>query len=1020
MKNKVLALVLAILTAFSFPYALTAKETDGKVLLEENFDFYTLAEGKNPNGWYFYKGKSGSTSTVTIKDGAMYFDAKSGGYDVVYADGYSFSDYTLEADVTYLKSTGWFGLAYNVIDGKTWQKGTLALSTKKWSLNGYVSGWKNNSSTLNQGTFQFPLKVNDSVRMRITTKGANAEMYCAKYTNGVLGSYVKVCSISNIPSGSQRGTVGFMMGANDNNTSIKVDNITVTSNATATQGKLLFSETFDSVPLASGDNAGIGLTYSRKSVYSSTAEIKDGALQFTKSSTEDGYDSLFFTSKGFKNYVLEADMTYNSPTRSSGGWAGLIFNVQNKSTYFKATLTLNGRATLNGLSSGKWTNDKEGVNKKDYSTDIDEGVKFRMRVIANGSCATLWYAVYDKNDTLGDYVKVMSISDIPQDMQEGSVGISLARLVETSVTIDNIRVTSLNSVYDGISDIYVPKSGIVNSPVVIEPFTAESAYADKAPAIAIITLDSEMNAVDEDGTVICKAVDFMEKFSKHTIPAFLIDSDAEADALIDFINNHYIIDAHVIAKSPDAHLVKRVREHCPTVKGALIFDGALTKESRKVIRAEVHNNMCYTAILTEKPDLETVSYFNLRQVSIWSFADDTADVYNAIASGYNGVISRNTSLVYEIYESITTTTISGEPFIIAHRGARIDTPENTIEAFKEAVEKYGAKAIETDIRISSDGVCYLMHDSTVDRTTNGSGSGASMTISKLKSLVIDEIPGKTATVPTWEEAVQAFIGTDIVFYCHINVTSVKNITEFCRIINKYGFEDNVVFFITYDKRTEYTSESNFISDGIPFVAGDEPALVSHNTAAACIRAFSEELTAYNYQALFYDYDGYASEEFYYQLSARGFLNFHSITNSQLTLDKTLITSLGSGGALTDDLDLTQSYAYGIQTECEIYGTTINAEKTIMRISGDTVTNCGVLQLSGSPLKETDGVYSLSDFGDVTIVFYADVKGGKSNYRLYSAPVTYRHTARYAEAFISQLRIPQIPSIVRLAVSELFK
>ncbi len=85
-----------------------------EVLYEENFDEYSLAVGSNFNGWYFYKGNSSSASTVTIKDGAMYFEANSAGYDVVYAEGLDFSNYTLEADVTFLKDTGWFGMAYNV------------------------------------------------------------------------------------------------------------------------------------------------------------------------------------------------------------------------------------------------------------------------------------------------------------------------------------------------------------------------------------------------------------------------------------------------------------------------------------------------------------------------------------------------------------------------------------------------------------------------------------------------------------------------------------------------------------------------------------------------------------------------------------------------------------------------------------------------------------------------------------------------------------------------------------------
>ena len=259
-----------------------------------------------------------------------------------------------------------------------------------------------------------------------------------------------------------------------------------------------------------------------------------------------------------------------------------------------------------------------------------------------------------------------------------------------------------------------------------------------------------------------------------------------------------------------------------------------------------------------------------------------------------------------------------------------------------------------------------MHDSTVDRTTNGTGKGTEMTIEQLKALVVDEKEAMPTTVPTWEEVVKEFKDTDIVFYCHINITTDANVAEFCRIVDEYDFWDNVVFFIGYAKRTDYHSESEIVSDGIPFVAGDYPALV----------------------AGFYDYDSYAEESFYYQLSTRGFLNYHSITNTQAKLDSTLLTSLGSGGVLTDNIDLTDDYAFAIDVCDEVVytGKNIDSEKTIMRITDDTVENCNFIQLSGTPLVQTEYGYTLADENDAVIVYYADVSGGESTYRIYSAPV----------------------------------
>lgn len=977
-----------LLISFFLVVLLVIGISANEVLYEENFDEYVLREGSNFNGWNFYKGKTASTSTVTVKDGAMYFEANSAGYDVVFAEGLDFSNYTVEADVTFLKSTGWFGLAYNVQSGKIWQKGTLGISNNKWSLNGYVSGWKNNDTSVNHGSFDnSSLALNDTVRMRISTNGASATMSYAKYENGALGSFVDIASISNIPSGYQNGSVGFMMGANANNTSIKVDNIKVVSNA---DNSVLYEEDFEELTLNKGDNKGIGLTYYMKTDVSSTAVIKDGALHFHKDSTDGGYEMIYVTGGDYKNYTVEADFTYLAPTKEAKGWAGLAFNVSAYNTYFKSSLGMNDLATVNGIVSNSWKYDVSGLNKKNFVTNIDEGDKYRMRISTVNNKATLSYAFYGDDGNLGEYIEVMRIDNIPSDMQSGTIGINLARAVETKVIIDNIKVTANDDVYDTIADIYVPKTGIVNPAAVVQKVDSVLPDAEgKTPAVAYMEIDEDMNILSDSGEIIATVDSFIENCLDVIIPAFVIDSEEEADALAEYLDSKYIEDALVAADSESAALVKKVRTACPTVRGALVFDDLSTKEKCKEARALVHDNMSYIAISDELLDIDTVTYFNARQVAVWCFASDAADVYTSVANGYNGIIADDASAVYDVYESITETTVSGEPLIIAHRGSRIDTPENTIEAFKEAVEKYGAKAIETDIRISSDGVCYLMHDSTVDRTTDGTGKGSEMTMAQLKALVVDEKENRPSTVPTWEEAVAEFAGTDIVFYCHINVTTDANIAEFCRIVDKYGFQDNVVFFISYEKRADYNSERDIVSDGIPFVAGDYPALVAGETDIDCIRMFIEGLTPYNYQELFYDYDGYATEDFYYQLSARGFLNYHSITNTQSKLDSTLLTSLGSGGVLTDNIDLTDDYAFAIDAADEaVYADKkINTAKTILRITEDTVENCGIIQLSGTPLADTDAGYELADENDVTVVYYADVASGESTYRIYSKAVT---------------------------------
>jgi glycerophosphoryl diester phosphodiesterase len=78
---------------------------------------------------------------------------------------------------------------------------------------------------------------------------------------------------------------------------------------------------------------------------------------------------------------------------------------------------------------------------------------------------------------------------------------------------------------------------------------------------------------------------------------------------------------------------------------------------------------------------------------------------------------------------------AGRPLVVAHRGASIEAPENTIEAFERAVDA-GADAVEFDVRITADGSAVVMHDPDVDRTTDGQGRCRDMTLAEVKALRI--------------------------------------------------------------------------------------------------------------------------------------------------------------------------------------------------------------------------------------------------------------------------------------------
>jgi glycerophosphoryl diester phosphodiesterase len=73
------------------------------------------------------------------------------------------------------------------------------------------------------------------------------------------------------------------------------------------------------------------------------------------------------------------------------------------------------------------------------------------------------------------------------------------------------------------------------------------------------------------------------------------------------------------------------------------------------------------------------------------------------------------------------------PLIFAHRGASSQAPENTLASFQRAIDA-GAPAIEYDVKLSRDGAVVVIHDQTVDRTTDGHGKVRALSLSQLRAL----------------------------------------------------------------------------------------------------------------------------------------------------------------------------------------------------------------------------------------------------------------------------------------------
>ncbi|RST73771.1 glycerophosphodiester phosphodiesterase [Siminovitchia acidinfaciens] len=137
-------------------------------------------------------------------------------------------------------------------------------------------------------------------------------------------------------------------------------------------------------------------------------------------------------------------------------------------------------------------------------------------------------------------------------------------------------------------------------------------------------------------------------------------------------------------------------------------------------------------------------------------------------------------------------------FILAHRGSAGTHPENTMEAFI-AAEKAGADGIELDVQLTADGEIAVIHDLTVDRTTNGSGYVNEMTFSELSKLKANyhslHFFKKSCRIPSLREVFLWLEGNNLL--CNIElknaVNPYKGMEEMViALVNEFSLEKRVL------------------------------------------------------------------------------------------------------------------------------------------------------------------------------------------------------------------------------------
>jgi glycerophosphoryl diester phosphodiesterase len=151
------------------------------------------------------------------------------------------------------------------------------------------------------------------------------------------------------------------------------------------------------------------------------------------------------------------------------------------------------------------------------------------------------------------------------------------------------------------------------------------------------------------------------------------------------------------------------------------------------------------------------------------------------------------------------TYLAGPPLLVAHRGGARLAPENTLEAFRRAAEWWRADMLEMDVRATRDGEVVVIHDATVDRTTDGTGPVAAFTYDQLARLDAGyqyrdsagrpSFRGTGVRIPRFEDVLEAFPGARL----NVELKEPEAARGLVETVRRHGAEHRVLIAAEFER-----------------------------------------------------------------------------------------------------------------------------------------------------------------------------------------------------------------------------
>ena len=521
-----------------------------------------------------------------------------------------------------------------------------------------------------------------------------------------------------------------------------------------------------------------------------TVEVRDGhlfidgrahATQMTAVSLPESLQKL-------SNYRIDVDFTIEAATDSKR-WASVMYRTSATPTmepYYQMAMRQEATAA-NGTefafrNAGGWN----VSSTKPFTEKIDPAKSYRATVIVHGN-------------RVRQYLNGELLHDVEMDESHARGGIGL-QTAGALMRVESIKVTEQRDALPVVK-LFAPQdtgTKAAVAPTLVQVMSSQVALPNSGASNALFALDSTLTLKGAGGESMGSLLDYVSQAKVPAIPVLRIADKATVDALRSFVDKYGYTDITLL--SSNVGLLARARQDIPLVRTAVDFSsstlGASTADILNVVEQTNRAKAKIAVLPASMTRLDTVAHLQRLLITPWAAVNAVSttpeQVAEVLTTGVNGVVTSQPGAYTDVLKKLPANTLLRKPLIIGHRGTPSLKDENTLESALEAAAA-GADVIENDIYMTRDKQLVIMHDGTVDRTTDGKGPIEEMTLAQVKQL-------KTASgyaVPTMEEYFDAFKNKKQVHFVEIKSSNPEIVSLLKDLVDKKKVHDQLVV-ISFD------------------------------------------------------------------------------------------------------------------------------------------------------------------------------------------------------------------------------